>query len=69
LPSEDNFSNSLKVLTPFPNTFPFKILGKQQKVLTVLSFPLFLNLLRRGAGELAFSLVDMIMRQREKAAR
>ena len=41
----------------------------RRRLISVLSFPLFLNLLRRGAGELAFSLVDMIMRQREKAAR
>ncbi|KAF6390309.1 hypothetical protein mRhiFer1_007883 [Rhinolophus ferrumequinum] len=30
-------------------------------------FSIFLNLLRRAAGELAFSLVDMVTRQREKS--
>ena len=36
-------------------------------LISVLSFPLFLSLVRWAAGELAFSLVDMVMRQREKA--
>lgn len=35
--------------------------------MAILSFALFLNLLRWAAGELAFPLVDMAMRQREKA--
>ena len=39
-----------------------------RRLISVLSFRLFLNLLRWAAGELAFSLVDMVMRWREIAA-
>ena len=54
------WSSFLAFLSPTLNSI-------RRHLISVLSFPLFLNLLRQGTGELAFSLVDMIMRQREKA--
>lgn len=56
----------ISIWSPFL-AFPSSTLTSIQRLLiSVLSFHFFPNLLRRAAGELAFSLVDVAMRQREK---